>query len=107
MTAPILEKHIHKLVMDAWKRTGLPNTLVATIPNMRAAGQYGLTKGLPDLLVIGPHGAGFVELKTAKGKVSSHQEAFMAVAWHNGVAAVVTHGPDQPLAILREWGVIR
>lgn len=101
------EKQIHQAVIDTWLTLGVQGTLVATIPNMRASGQAGLTKGLPDLLVIGPNGAGFIELKTATGTPSKHQRAFVDICGENGVRAVITYGRNEPVEVLRQWGVIR
>ena len=58
-------------IIQHWRVLGVPGCLVASIPNKRAHGQAGLTRGLPDLLVISPKlgaTAGFIELKRGKGE---------------------------------------
>lgn len=105
--ADIHEADIHRAVIDHWRALGLPDTLVATIPNMRAAGQYGLTKGLPDLLVIGPDGVGFIEMKAAKGKPSKAQETFRRLCIRRGIPMCITYGRDEPIDVLEGWGVVR
>jgi hypothetical protein len=102
------EVAIHQAVLDHWRACGLPHTLVATIPNMGAAGQAGLTRGLPDLLVIGPKiGVRFIELKTATGRISDWQKAFIALCEAAGIPSpVVTRGRDEPIILLRSWSII-
>jgi hypothetical protein len=106
--ATISEAQITKAVMDTWRKLGLPGTRVASIPNQRAAGQYGLTKGVPDLLVIAPGlPLGLIELKTETGKLSPEQQAFKVDLIIVGAPYRVTYGLDQALACLRDWHVIR
>ncbi|MGV1869738.1 VRR-NUC domain-containing protein [Agrobacterium rosae] len=107
MTAQRLkETHIHKAVVDHWKATGRPGTLVATIPNLGAFGQHGLTKGLPDLMVIGPGVHGYIELKTEAGKLSQPQREFQALCSIHDIRFAVTHGRDGPIQVLKDWGIV-
>lgn len=102
------ESHITKGVMDHWRTLGLPRTLVASIPNMGARGQYGLTKGLPDLMVLGDFmGVGFIELKAEKGRMSPSQVEFQSLCRELGIEHRVTWGRDDPIAVLEEWGIVR
>lgn len=101
------ESLIQRAVMEHWRALGVPNSLVAAIPNQRAHGQYGLTPGLPDLLVLGPRGVGFIEIKTDTGRVSAAQAAFKALCVVLGIPHAITRGRAEPIAVLREWGVVR
>lgn len=102
------EAHIQKATIAHWRALGMPDTLVAAIPNQKAFGQAGLTPGLFDLLVIGGRvGAGFIELKADKGRLSEHQKAFQRLLIANGVSYAITYGRDEPIAVLEEWGVVR
>lgn len=102
------EASITRAVMDHWRKPGLPNTLVASIPNMGARGQYGLTKGLPDLMVLGDFpGVGFIELKAEKGRLSPAQIEFQSLCRTLGIEHRVTYGREEPIAVLEEWGVVR
>jgi hypothetical protein len=110
------ETAIQTAVIEHWQKLGRPNTLVAAIPNARAFGQAGLTKGLPDLLVIGPdvpHGCAFIELKRQdlkprpRGGLSEDQIAVLTLCNEVGVVARVAYGRDEPIAILRSWDVVR
>jgi hypothetical protein len=102
------EAEIHKAVMDHWRKLGLPGTLVSTIPNAGAFGQAGLTKGLPDLMILAPGlPVGFIELKTENGKASVHQKEFRLKCITLGIPMVITHGRDEPIRILEEWNVVR
>lgn len=108
MEAGLRESDIHKHVIDRWRKTGKPNTLLATIPNQRAFGQYGLTKGLPDLVAIAPGlPVGFIELKTERGRVSPDQQAFIDLCRVTGVRCAITRGLDEAIGILIAWGVVR
>lgn len=102
------EKAIQAAVVAHWRAFGVPGSLVAAIPNARAFGQPGLTKGLFDLLVIAPGlGVCFMELKTARGKVSQEQRDFETLLWNTGVPYAIAYGRDEPIAVLEEWGVVR
>jgi hypothetical protein len=77
----------------------LPNALVVHLHNNPRSAiegaklkRMGLIKGAPDLLVCLPRGTGlFLEVKTAKGRVSREQFAF-----HNRCVAV-----NWPVAVVR------
>lgn len=101
------EAQITAAVMAHWRACGLPKTLVASIPNQRAFGQPGLTKGLADLLVIAPGFVGFIELKTAKGKLSQAQKDFQYLCIVNGIPHSVCYGRDEPIEILRHWKIVK
>lgn len=107
---PLSEKAITGAVVQHWLTLGLPNTLVASIPNAGAFGQAGLTPGLPDLLVLGPSvpgRIGFIELKNTTGKLSPPQEEFKARCIALGLSHAVTYGRDEPIYVLECWGVVR
>ncbi len=101
------EFQIHKAVVAHWKALGIPGTLVATIPNMFAHGQAGLTKGLPDLILIAPKLHGYLELKTEIGKLTGPQEEFQALCIARGIPFYVTYGRDEPIRLLEELGIVR
>jgi hypothetical protein len=102
------ESEIASAVLSHWKALGVPGSLVASIPNMRAMGQVGLTKGLPDLLVMAPGlPVGFIELKTDKGHVSPAQAEFKSRCIALGIAHSITRGRDEPIEILELWNVVR
>ena len=110
MTGKLSEKQIQTAVMAHWRAFGVPGSIVAAIPNARAAGQAGLTRGLPDLLVLAPGlpgGVGFLELKTDNGLVRESQADFAALCHLRGVPWEVTFGRDEPIAILEKWGAVR
>lgn len=107
-TERLSEKQIQSAVMDHYRKMALPNTFVGCIPNARSFGQPGLTKGMFDLLVMSPKiGAGFLELKTDKGKLSEHQEAFRMACIGAGAHCAVAYGRDEPIRVLEDWGVVR
>ncbi|WP_457091051.1 hypothetical protein [Microvirga sp. P5_D2] len=108
MRARVSEASIQSATIDHWRACGLPDTLVAAIPNQKAFGQAGLCKGLFDLLVIGGRvGVGFLELKTEAGKLRHEQKTFRDLLIVNGISYAVTYGRDEPIRMLEDWGVVR
>jgi hypothetical protein len=103
----IYESEIHKAVVDHWKNLGMPRTMIATIPNMGAMGQHGLTKGLPDLILIAPGLHGYLELKAEGGKLSPAQQDFQSICIARGIPFYVTYGRDEPIRLLEELGIVR
>ena len=103
------ESAIQAAVLEHWLMLGQPNTLVAAIPNAFAHGQPGLTKGLPDLLVIAPGlPVGFIELKRdQESAVSDAQRGFGSLCAKLGVAYTICVGRDEPIRVLEDWGAIR
>lgn len=105
-TPKLKESQIHRAVVDYWRKAGRRDTLLATIPNMNPHGQAGLTPGLADLIVIGGGKVRFLELKTETGKLTRSQEAIKAICEANGVEYAVTYGREEPIAVLKEWGIV-
>lgn len=102
------ESAIQAAVIAHWRALGLPDTLVAAIPNAGALGQVGLTAGLSDLLVLGGLvRVGFIELKTARGAESAAQVTFRERCERLGIPCVLTRDRDEPIALLERWGVVR
>ena len=111
MSSAISEKQITQAVLAHWRSFAVPGTLVASYPNMGAMGQPGLHRGVFDLIVMGGpflrDRTGFLELKTATGKLSAHQETFKRICILAGVPYAVANGRDEPIRVLEEWGVVR
>lgn len=102
------EASIQEAVIEHWETFGLPDTLVAAIPNQKAFGQAGLTRGLFDLLVIGGQVTiGLMELKADDGRLSAHQKEFRRLLIVNGISYAVAYGRDEPIRVLEDWGVVR
>ena len=107
MSVRISEAQITKAVMAHWRSLKKPDTLVAGIPNMGAQGQYGLTAGLPDLMILAPGlPVGFIELKADKGRISEAQLAFQGHCERLNIPHAITYGRDEPIAVLERWGVV-
>jgi hypothetical protein len=108
--API-EKAVQAAVIHHWRVLGLPDTLVAAIPNAGALGQPGLTCGLGDLLVLAPNlpgCVGFIELKREeRSPISDAQIDFGCLCLKLGVPYALCVGRDEPIRVLEAWGVVR
>ncbi|MEZ0169908.1 hypothetical protein [Microvirga sp. TS319] len=108
MKVRISEAAIQKATIDHWRAFGLPDTLVAAIPNQRAFGQPGLTRGVFDLLVIGGTVTiGLIELKADDGRLSDPQKEFRRLMIVNGAPYAITRGRDEPIRLLEAWGIVR
>lgn len=105
------EDQITAAVIEHWRVFGVPGSLVASIPNKRAFGQAGLTKGLPDLLVLSPQlgrFTGYIEQKRKRGgKLSDAQIDIGKLLVERGVPYAVCRGRDEPIKILEAWGAVR
>lgn len=107
----VSEAQITAAVLSHWRSLAIPGTMVAAIPNMGSMGQRGLTKGMPDLLVVGGpflrDRSGYIELKTASGKLRPDQITVGNILVLNEIPYAVTYGRDEPIALLERWGVVR
>jgi hypothetical protein len=105
------EKEIHQAAIEHWRLFGSPGTLVATLANAGAIGQPGLTKGLPDLMVIGPGVPGkiaFIELKRDRASpISQAQLDFARLCLEHEISVIVAYGRDEPIKVLEGWSVVR
>jgi hypothetical protein len=103
------ETAIQAAVLEHWLTLGLPNTLVAAIPNAFAHGQPGLTCGLADLLVLAPGiGVGFIELKKdGRSRPSDAQIVFGKLCAILHVRHTICYGRDEPIRVLEDWGVVK
>ena len=103
------ENAIQAAIIEHWRLFGVEGSLVAAIPNAYAHGQAGLTSGLPDLIVVSPllgRMTGFIELKTARGRLSEAQKDIGALLKARGAPYAVTYGRDEPIRILELWGAV-
>lgn len=63
----------------------------------------GSTKGVPDILGVLPGGRSLmIEVKTPKGKLSEHQEAFLTRAKAEGACAFVARSVEDLMGGLKE-----
>ena len=104
------EDQIQAACLAHWKALGVPGSLVACIPNAKAHGQPGLTRGLFDLVVMSPKLGdltGWLELKAEGGVLSDAQKLFKLVMIARGVPYAVAYGRDEPIKVLEFWGAVR
>jgi hypothetical protein len=104
------EAEITTALVERWQWFGTVGSLVAGVPNRRAFGQAGLSKGLADLIVMSPmlgEKTGWLELKTDDGKLSGPQLEFGRVCRDLGVPYAVCYGLDSAIEQLRKWGALK
>jgi hypothetical protein len=110
------ELDLQKFAIDLLRKTAAPGVIYFHCPNgaptsakigarMKA---MGLLAGVADLIIVRPGGlVYFLELKTAKGSLSTAQRAFRDVCEANGVPYAVAINSERVEAILRGWGALR
>lgn len=108
---PPTEKQLQRMVLDYWRGAGLPGTRVAAIPNARAFGQSGLTRGLPDLMAYGGTGMDgvtlYIELKTAKGEISGFQKVIHKEMFAAGVPIALCRSFEEAHDVLVDWRICK
>lgn len=110
------ERDLQLAILDYLRLALGPRFLAVPIPNegmamKRTVGE----KGTPDIVVTGrlrrrpgnAHGmmwCGWIEVKTAKGRLSAAQADFAAACIHVGVPHAVVRDIEDAEAALRSWG---
>lgn len=67
----------------------------------------GVQPGIPDLMLVADGQTYGLELKTATGRLSQDQSAMLDALAAAGVTVAVSHGLDDALVILRQWGLLK
>ena len=67
----------------------------------------GTTRGTPDLLIVADGKAHFLELKSARGRVTGDQQACHEALRAAGADVAVAHGIDQATAQIEAWNLLR
>lgn len=110
------ESSIQRAVIAAWRANPAPNTLLVHVPNggyrspieAKIMKGQGVTPGVPDLMYFSAYGnVRFLELKSAKGRLSPAQIDMHASLAAMGHEVRVAHSVDEALAILQDWGAFR
>lgn len=84
----------------------IPNRAPRTASGRAFNGCPGLLPGVPDLEIVAPGGrCYFLEVKTAKGKTSSNQEAFLSWCALQAVPYAVVRNIDEVRVAVRAWGL--
>ena len=110
------EDGLQKFTVDLLRQGAAPGVIWFHCPNgaptsartgarMKA---MGLLAGVADMIVVRPGGlVYFLELKSAKGRLSPAQKAFRDACEDNGVPYAVADSPERVEAALRGWSVLR
>ena len=93
-------------------RTLCPAVSVVAIPNAAKRTQWaaqrakreGMATGFPDLMVLAPGKIAFLEMKTAKGRVSEAQGEWLDRLHGMGFPCGVFRDADRAIEFLREQG---
>jgi len=113
----LTERNLHDFTLDLLRKSSRRNVLYTHIPlgiqsaNGRKAGRWqiamGARRGAADFLIVMNGRAGFLELKTKKGKQSLWQKQFELDALDAGALYALARSPEDVTAILIKWGAIR
>ena len=110
------EYALHKSIVDALERFRLPGVIWFHCPSgihasakaMIRMKPLGFIAGVADLCISIPGNRFcFMEIKTPSGRLSEHQEAFLAGMERNGHRTAVVRSVDEAMFVLRDWGAIR
>ena len=67
----------------------------------------GTARGTPDLLIVADGKAHFLELKSARSRVTSEQRAGHGALRAAGATVAVATGVDAAIAQLKDWGLLK
>ena len=107
---PLTERQLHQGVAKFLDRLGIlwfhpPNGGSRDPREARILKSMGVKPGVPDIIIVwDPMVA--IELKTAKGRPSRHQTAWLTALRDNGWVAEIARSYDDVLAILRSVGIL-
>jgi hypothetical protein len=109
-----MTEHQIQVLLFKWFKLQHPKLVMFAIPNAAkrsyAQANYmkseGLVSGIADIFLMCPksgwHGM-FIELKSAKGKLSDAQKEFMGAATLMGYQAVVCYGFDEAKDAINDY----
>jgi hypothetical protein len=84
----------------------IPNASRRTASGFAMNAVAGLTKGVPDLCLLGPLGRShWIEVKTAKGKLSKEQDDFGNWCVLNGVPWCLVRSVEDVQTCLKAWNI--
>jgi hypothetical protein len=116
MTRDNSEAKLQIAIVDLLVATAAPGVRFFHVPNgglrsKRSAAQFkrmGVMPGVSDLIISMPNGRmGFLELKSAKGRLADSQKSFLSAMEFNGNLTAVVRDLDSAMAVLIAWGAIR
>ncbi len=108
------EENLQRAVWQHIKLLARPDVIAFAVPNgspksKRTGARFkaqGLVPGIADLCFVLTDGsAAFLELKSAKGRMSPEQRSFASKCERMKVPFAVANNIDDALSILRGWGV--
>jgi hypothetical protein len=109
-----MNEHQIQVAVVQWFRLCYPRLIMFAIPNggMRNIGtaiklkNEGVIAGISDLFLMSPnktHHGMFIELKSAKGKLSEQQKYFLEQAKAKGYAACVCYSFEEAQAAINNY----
>lgn len=93
-----------KMLCPAVAIVAIPNAAKRTQWAAMQAKREGLATGFPDLMALAPGKVAFLEMKSAKGRLSIAQEEWIARLQGMGFPCGVFRDPDAALAFLKDNG---
>ncbi len=104
----LTEAEIHKAVVSQIRYRGHRELWAWHTPNHpECSKSYGMLPGVSDLILVYQSRCYALELKTKKGRPTTAQTAFLEGMASNGWVTALTHGLDEAISKLEEWGLLR
>jgi len=109
------EDIIQRSIIGHMKLLGATGVVFFAVPNGGARSKVeaailkglGVVPGVPDILLFFAGKCFALEIKTADGRLSPEQRSMHLRLQAAGVTVATTHGLDDALRQLREWGLLR
>ena len=111
------EESVHVAVADALRAYGVdffhpPNESKAHVSKRVRLRKMGLSKGVPDIVIVTPppcggYVAAALEIKSDTGRPTPEQKEWIERMRAHGWAAAIAKGLDACLQQLRDWGYLR
>lgn len=107
------EDAIHQSILRYLRMTLPSGWLVMHVPNGGSRNpiegakmkRLGVVAGWPDISIYGPPGCFFMEVKSAKGRLSNCQHRIIDQLKDMGRPVAVVRSIDDARALVREWGL--
>ena len=111
----VSEQSIHETVWALFQAFKAPGALIFHVPNGEKRGprvaaklaRMGVVAGVPDFVCMARGRVCFLELKRAKGRVSTAQAEFCGQAYAHGVTTHVARSVEEAVEFLQNIGVLR
>lgn len=98
--------HLQWVLPKSYRVIAIPNAARRTASGKASNGVPGLTKGYPDLQIVGPMGRVYtIEVKSEKGRLRKEQEEWRMWCTAHGIPWCLARSVDDVKTALMHWQV--